>query len=157
MREIKFRVWGKGKMNYIIGDRCLHLYSDGTGAIVGKKWSSETKKDEDYTFSCFNDEDTYEDKKNPKYGDGIIMEFTGLKDKKHKKKIYEGDIVLHQNGYLYIVKWDEINACWYLRQPRKKDGNVLEEVYTGGINGQDIWRCEVIGNVYENPELLELK
>ena len=84
-----------------------------------------------------------------------LMQFTGLKDKKHKKEIYEGDIVRHQNGFLYVVEWDDINACWYLRQPRREDGNVLEGVYTGGIAGQNIWRCEVIGNIFENPELIK--
>ena len=74
---------------------------------------------------------------------------TGLFDKKNKKEIYEGDIVRHQNGFLYVVEWSSINAWWCLVQIRAKD-----TPYTGGINGQDIWRCEVIGNIFENPELV---
>jgi hypothetical protein len=89
----------------------------------------------------------------PEEVDAEIMQFTGLLDK-NGKEIYEGDIVRHQNGFIYIVEFSEINGLWCLVQPRKKDGNVLGGVYTGGINGQDIWRCEILGNIYENPELI---
>jgi uncharacterized phage protein (TIGR01671 family) len=83
----------------------------------------------------------------------FFTQFTGLKDN-NGKEIYEGDIVKHHNGYLYIVEFSEMNAWWCLVQPRKKDGNLLEKVYTGGLIGQDIWKGEVIGNIYENPEML---
>lgn len=85
----------------------------------------------------------------PKY-DYIIMQYTGLKDL-NNKEIYEGDIVLHKNGFSYIVTWCDINAWWYLHQIRKYEEKIA---YTGGISGQDIWRCEIIGNIYESPELV---
>ena len=85
----------------------------------------------------------------------IPMQFTGFNDK-NEKDIFEGDIV-NFKGYLYIVEFSEINGWWCLVQPRKKDGNTLEEGYTGGVKGQDIFRCKIIGNIYENPELLEDK
>jgi len=81
--------------------------------------------------------------------DVTVEQFTGLKDKKNDKEIYEGDIVRYRNDLLYIVVWSEVNAMWYLLQIRGK-----KIPYTGGINGQDIWRCEVVGNIHENPELL---
>jgi len=73
---------------------------------------------------------------------------TGLKDKKNDKEIFEGDIVRHQNGFLYVVEQDTVNAWWCLVQVRPR------VPYTGGINGQEIWRCEVIGNRWENPEMI---
>jgi uncharacterized phage protein (TIGR01671 family) len=127
MKQLKFRIWGNISKKWI-NPREVEI--DGIGVVFVNGVSSE---------------------------DCIIMQFTGFKDKKNNKEIYEGDIVKHQNGFTYVVEFSEINGWWCLVQPRKKDGNVLEKVYTGGINGQDIWRCEVIGNIYENSELLENK
>ena len=77
-----------------------------------------------------------------------IMQYTGLKDK-NGKEIYEGDILLcdwddkryppHNIG---PVKWDKENASWDLGE--------------GGSPWQDAkTHFEVIGNIYENPELLQ--
>jgi len=73
-----------------------------------------------------------------------VDEWTGLQDIE-RNDIYEDDVVLHKNGFTYIVQWCPINAWWYLEQLRDKD-----TPYTGGIKGQDIWRCHVIGNRHDN-------
>lgn len=68
---------------------------------------------------------------------------TGLKDK-NGKLIYEGDIVkdLIMSGIFYIVKW--FNSGFY-----------LESTISGSFLKFDDTQQEVIGNIYENPELLE--
>jgi len=73
-------------------------------------------------------------------------QYTGRNDKKNGTKIFEGDVVRHENGFLYVVEWADINACWCLVQIRTIHGETVP--YTGGINGQDIWRCEVVGNIH---------
>ncbi len=71
----------------------------------------------------------------------IIMQCTGLKDK-NDKLIYEGDIVrFNKTG---IVEWDIYE--WMLTT---LDGTDWIESF-GCIN-----EYEIIGNKYENPELLE--
>jgi uncharacterized phage protein (TIGR01671 family) len=88
-------------------------------------------------------------------GDGLhvrnaeIMQYTGLKDK-NGKEIYEGDIVTLWNGLYdlkehYVVRWYQFGFDY------SNPSNPDETHYFP----QD--KIEVIGNIYENPELLEPK
>lgn len=60
------------------------------------------------------------------------MQYTGLKDK-NGSVIYEGDIVRSKEFGIKEVYWDNDFSCWRI-------GRGCEQ--------------EVIGNIYENPELL---
>ncbi len=74
-----------------------------------------------------------------------IMQFTGLRDQS-EKEIYEGDIVQHTNSRIGEVKYcDNIQAfdmdiCKYVSDQE------------AGIYGD---RVKIIGNIYENPDLLK--
>lgn len=85
---------------------------------------------------------TYRD---DKLKDIVLMQCTGLKDK-NGKLIYEGDIVkdLIIPEIFYIVKW--FNSGFY-----------LESTISGSFLKFNDTQQEVIGNIYENPELLENK
>lgn len=73
--------------------------------------------------------------------DWIPMQSTGLKDK-NGKKIYEGDVI-NDSGIKTEVYWNEKDGCWARRG--------ISEHYFGLTASI----CEIIGNVYENPELLK--
>ena len=74
-----------------------------------------------------------------------LMQYTGLKDK-NNKEIYEGDIVtLHNSKYKVIFNSKE--AGFVLRD----DEFEMNIPFTNNNNK----RMEVIGNIYENPELLK--
>ena len=70
-----------------------------------------------------------------------IMEFTGLKDK-NGKEIYEGD-VLSVIPYMEPIPNYRKQVTW------------IEDRFAWNLNVVDIY--EVIGNIYENPELLDKK
>ena len=95
-----------------------------------------------------------------------LMQCTGLKDK-NGELIYEGDIldlyVSSKKLYRYEVKY-EIGSFMLVSQDEIFDfPNVwndyvypLSQLYYEYQNEEDyIYQCEVVGNIYENPELLE--
>jgi len=87
---------------------------------------------------------------NKKQENNRLMQFTGKKDK-NGVEVYEGDILGgygkdHPRGeYISFVKWNKEKAEWY-----------LNKAWIGGQ--RNLWRWAgvmcVIGNIYENPELL---
>ena len=68
----------------------------------------------------------------------ITMQYTGLKDK-NGKEIYEGDIVSFKVGK-GMVAWDDGSAGFVV------ENELMAVVY--------FKETEVIGNIYENPELV---
>ena len=94
-------------------------------------------------------------------GEGGIFknwrQYTGLKDK-NGKEIYDGDIIhIHHKffeEFNYVLKWNEEELRYYLYSIDKKNlnsiGGILE-VHLGSM----INEIEVIGNIYDNPDLLE--
>jgi uncharacterized phage protein (TIGR01671 family) len=130
-REIKFRSWDGIRMshNYI-------MFNTSTGCLeVPTQGSFESTI------------------KNPIQ----LMQYTGLKDIKGKE-IYEGDVLRVGANLtceiLYIGAnnndyGDEINCAFH--------AIVYEHNRVIPIDGYFKDNCQVIGNIYENPELLKLK
>lgn len=73
-----------------------------------------------------------------------LMQYIGLLDK-YGKEIYEGDIVKEiPNGHISQIEWDSLG---FRMNPEYEPKSLWELA----INN----RIKVIGNIYENPELLK--
>jgi len=89
----------------------------------------------------------------------VLMQFTGLKDK-NGKEIYEGDIVRyriyytnffrtkpnsnHHDEHIGIVEWRNDSACFWINGKTWTEFDWIKIIAS----------VKVIGNIYENPELL---
>lgn len=145
MREIKFRAWDTQNNEMITGIGITPESDLATPYLINH---------------CVGDPSgcAY-------YPMSVIMQYTGLKDK-NKVAIYEGDIV---TGYYdeYSEYWDETTTIELSSQVEFADGAFcIRREYLnneGRLRGPAItkdWDAEtvvVIGNIYENPELLETK
>lgn len=74
----------------------------------------------------------------------VLMQFTGLKDK-NGKEIYEGDIIKTLTGLTYEVFWCEGMVSFRLANKSTPANGYMYSTSTYD---------EVIGNIYENPELI---
>lgn len=128
MRDIKFRAWDK-KHNEMVPD-LICFYKDG-GISHNNHFNSDISPFRGYMWDSKNLE---------------IMQYTGLKDKEGVE-IYEGDII-KLNGNLYEV-WHSGLAFGLI----DKNKDFFEYMcQLCDMNGKVY---EVIGNIYENLELLK--
>ncbi len=124
MREIKFRAWLKEKK------------------IMGEVLGIDILHKE--IFFSNEDVDCYE---HTDLKDIELMQYTGLYDKKGKE-IYEGDIIkLRANHGIGIIRYSDEWGAFVVEYIKTRPLVVL------GMNyyKEDI---EILGNIYENPELL---
>jgi len=74
--------------------------------------------------------------------------FTGQKDK-NGKEVFEGDILKNPNGKIDKVIWTENGFYGRAKHPTNKNRTVLNPLCKDYLENK-----EVVGNIYENPELL---
>ncbi len=88
---------------------------------------------------------------------GVILQYTGLKDK-NGTEIFEGDMNKRYN-YLYQVIWDSKTASFknkiVARESDKEAGVWEKEKNVNFYNLENDLISEIIGNVYENPKLIK--
>lgn len=136
MREIKFRAW----------DEINNKWIDGCDLIMesnGRVWVGDVNNPPMIQIKSEN-----------------VVFFTGLKDK-NGKEIFDGDVVKNSrcgSNQLMLVKWtdaiEEVSSDgveWTRQKPGfdfEKIGNGMTYVF---VASKDL---KIIGNIYENPELL---
>ena len=139
MREIKFRGKRVDNGEWVYGD--LIQYESGEVSIFSKKLSK-------YGYEAT------EMYKRDRIIPETVGQYTGLTDK-NGKEIYEGDIVKFEDvsGYkdgCASVIWHEDSCGYYLEND---DDNIYDTLY----DFTPSYQMEIIGNIHENPELLEGK
>lgn len=86
-----------------------------------------------------------------------VGQYTGLKDR-NSKEIYEGDIVKTHEGHLMTVIWQDNGFKLMFKFKRTYQGESYTETRKDiSLNGSNDkrWGCKVIGNIYEDPNLLK--
>ena len=141
--RFRFRAWDKKNKRMLYN---IENAYDGSGVEDEKGNDVET-----CYVDCFSSFFPYDDDKNEEF---IVEQCTSLKDK-NGRLIYEGDIVkitgdimtmpLKYMDCLFKVIWADIGFCF----------EMLNE--NDGLGFCECWEYEVVGNIHENPELLEVQ
>ncbi len=146
MREIKFRVWDR-EMELLLEVGVLDfdewlIRTSISGGVVGERHSFKNEETDRF----------------------VLMQFTSLKDKNGKgDELYAGDILKSgsplgsfESGYpgrnIGVIVWDDHKAAWCLEWKDGR-GSKMRPLLSDMILRYNL----KIGNIYDNPDLLEAK
>lgn len=128
MKDIKFRAWSKAEEKMYLPEKSDMLSINFLGGVSygGDTWAD----------------------------DMVLMQYTGLKDK-NGREIYEGDIVKEQGARI-----NNLPAAPFFKEIVFYEGKFMAKDV--GIDDPQLYiniahssYNEVLGNIYENPELLK--
>ena len=128
----RFRAWDKHEQKMFTNDELI-IWN-------GNVYANDSKK-----LTCNN-------LKGWSIDDEYLMQSTGLKDK-NGKEIFEGDILAFKTDDEVInvkIFWDEKHALFMFRSEKYNEEEPLAELVEANT-----YPFEIIGNVYENKELLD--
>lgn len=159
MREMKFRGKRYGDNSWVYGN----LYQ---GTKEGEQYSI-ILNDAGYHIASQDDRNFaiafFENEVNVVFSN-TIGQYTGLKDK-NGKEIYEGDILRSNeypfncdgvDNYFAEIVWAD-NVCGFYRITLKNPNSTVRGISHGiceQLDEEEIKSFEVIGNIYDNKELV---
>ena len=127
----KFRVWlPDPEVERMLRVKALVFENDKTRCVCG------------YAYDFYLEDE-----------DATIMQSTGLHDK-NGKEIFEGDIlgIETDEGVLNVnIFWDSKHALFMFESKKYNEEELLAELVE-----DNTYPFEIAGNIYENPELLEV-
>lgn len=132
-RELKFRAWDESRKEMIT-----------EFGLLKENMPQLLQNEEDGYIFCGHSQD------NGDWLEPILMQYTGLKDK-NGKEIYEGDVI-RQSSDLCIIEYCVGGFDCQMLVELKNGGTLRGSVYNFSFLSEKY--CEIIGNIYENPELL---
>lgn len=127
MRDIKFRAWNKD---------IKEMFEVGQITLEKGIWDYQPDDRKHIGISI------------PYQPSFILMQYTGLKDK-NGKEIYEGDIIQYEDITKGLVRYSKKYAQYVL----VNTGSVKDEFEPLGDYNMEVF--EIIGNEFDNPDLLE--
>lgn len=150
-REIKFRgrdidgTWHYGHLFQGRTDNGI----DYSVILTQKRDRTDDRLPEDMPFAFYKDEIFV-------VVPNTVGQYTGLKDK-NKEDVYEGDILrsVRFEDIILFVAYDEEEASFMAVQINKNRGTDLESRCHITQKWLDEYPKVVIGNIYDNPKLLE--
>lgn len=148
VKNIKFRAWNKleKRMESV---NSIKFFLNAYTMVSTRYRDEKSKKIYDDQFA-YGQEDGSDNV--------ILMQYTGLKDK-HGKEIYEGDIVELVNTYkgmntksIVEIAFIDFTFAGKWKSEYSPSGYMYNPLCSYNF---PIVTIEVIGNIYENPELLK--
>lgn len=118
--------------------KAKHIHSFSCNERLNGRWIEGNLSDKNYIHSPELEGEFLIDSE-------TICQYTGLTDK-NGNRIWENDIV--RCGGYFVVTWKEELASFCL----SKKGWMYQNFFGEVVNGCD---CEVVGNIFDNPELVE--
>ena len=139
MRELKFRAWDRW-LNKMVYQHDMNVPLENKEYLfsLNEEGVELMQYDEDYSAYITRDAN--------------IMQYTGIKDC-NGKEIYEDDIVkvkerIAGEDFIGKVIYDKTEGCYWIMQGDKN--NCFKTTFNF-----ETYEHYVIGNIYENPELLD--
>ena len=152
MREIKFRAWDKKLKQFIKEAHGFHVIGEVTAFDMIQGYCCENKAGANSSLE--------------RIGDIEIQQFTGLRDK-NGTEIYEGDILESVSEIVHLADNRPTGKIavkrFFMGFQEEYSRFQLQRISDGRFellpHSQFLFShyYSVIGNIYENPELLEVK
>ena len=150
MRETKFRAWQPFHKQMVNVHKIEWNCKTGEIELICVEYLYKNGR-ELISYSIYN-------KQFPLIQDGIpsliLLPYINRKDK-DGVEIYKGDIIsadFDGEEMLFEVAWNENAMAWDIKD---KNGVFYFDIYENGSPFKFLKNIKVIGNIYENPELLK--